>query len=818
MINEILALSDKAILGLKNNPTVWIAEGQSRFSTNWKNKKISWAELLGRLQKPTITQETQAEYLKMSKSQQDAIKDVGGFVGGTLKGGRRKSDTVELRSMLCFDFDHAPNDLQVNLTLEAPYAWALYSTHKHKPDAPRLRLIVPLDRDVSPEEYEAIMRKMCEVYGMQYLDSTTCQPSRLMYWPSASRDAEYIFDYNDEPSLKADEILAEYPDWKDCSYWPVFPDEVKERKKRVEKQQDPATKKGLVGAFCKTYDVPAAIDAFLSDVYTATEKSDRYTYAAGSTFGGLVVYDDGAFCYSNHSTDPAHGMDLNAFDLVRVHKFGDLDADAKENTPTTKLASYQAMLDMIRSDEACIRTIDAEREAQALADFEGEEATDTAATPQKESRDWMSKLTRNKKGEIESTFNNVLRIFKHDPKLRGLKYNEFSRWIEITSPVPWSSSGSTWTDMDESGLYAYLATNYAEFKRTDVQDVLKTVAHHRSFHPVRDYLRSLPEWDGVLRADRIFVDYLGASDTEYTRTCTHKWLLAAVARAEIPGAKFDYVPVLSGPPGIGKSTLVSRLGAGWFSDSLSFEDMKDKTSAEKIQGVWINEIPELKGMRKMEVESIKSFISRTEDVYRPAFGRVVEYRKRGCVFVGTSNSDDFLKDNTGNRRFWPIPCSKAHRLNAWSMTKEELEQIWAEVWFYWDSLEERDLTLPHELGEIAESMQTSALEQDERAGIVGMYLDRLLPYNWADKDLIDRRNWLDSNEAGTELREVVSVMEIWAECFRMPPQQRKRSDSDDIVRIMLQLGWVRDGKRTIRTKLYGVQNAYVRTAKMKIKW
>ena len=186
---------------------------------------------------------------------------------------------------------------------------------------------------------------------------------------------------------------------------------------------------------------------------------------------------------------------------------------------------------------------------------------------------------------------------------------------------------------------------------------------------------------------------------------------------------------------------------------------------------------------------------------------MVEYRKRGCVFVGTSNSDDFLKDNTGNRRFWPIPCSKVHRLNAWSMTKEDLEQIWAEVWFYWDSLEERDLTLPHELGETAESMQTSALEQDERMGLVEVYLERLLPYNWADKDLIDRRNWLDGNDVGTEQRENVTVMEIWSECFRMPPQSKKRSDSDDIIRILLQLGWKTTGK-PIRSKLYGVQKTY----------
>ena len=206
--DNILKMEEKVVLGLQHDPTIWISEGASRFSTSWKNKKIRWAELLARLKNATMTQETQAEYMKMSKPQQDQIKDVGGFVGGTLKSGRRKSDTVELRSILTFDLDFAPKDFVETMQLEAPYAWAIYSTHKHKADNPRLRLIVPLDRDVNPEEYEAIMRKMAEGIGLEYFDSTTFQPSRLMYWPSYSRDAEYVFEYNDAKLLSADKILG----------------------------------------------------------------------------------------------------------------------------------------------------------------------------------------------------------------------------------------------------------------------------------------------------------------------------------------------------------------------------------------------------------------------------------------------------------------------------------------------------------------------------------------------------------------------------------------------------------------------------------
>ena len=804
--DNILKMEEKVVLGLQNDPTIWIAEGSSRFSTSWKNKKIRWAELLARLKNATMTQETQAEYMKMSKPQQDQIKDVGGFVGGTLKSGRRKSDTVEIRSILTFDLDFAPKDFVETMQLEAPYAWAIYSTHKHKADNPRLRLIVPLDRDVNPEEYEAIMRKMAEGIGLEYFDSTTFQPSRLMYWPSYSRDAEYVFEYNDDKLLSADKILAEYPDWRDISYWPVCPDEVRIQKKRLEKQQDPTKKKGPIGTFCRTYTVPEAIAEFLPEVYHKTgDKEDRYTYAAGSTSGGLVIYDDGLFCYSNHSTDPAHGMDLNAFDLVRIHKFGAEDEDVQEGTQTTRLPSYKAMIDLIRTDKNCIRTFDEERHASAADDFAGETADGAP-------REWKLELTRTKQGLVEPTIENLLMIYDNDEGLKGIRFNVLSGFIEITSPVPWKKEMTEWKNSDDSCLYTYLATEYNVFKRGDIYDTLVTIAKRRTFHPVREYFDNLPDWDGEPRIETLLVDYLGADDSEYTREVTKRWLIAAVSRILRPGCKFDYIPVLSGPGGIGKSTLIAKLGGKWFSDSLSFEDMKDKTAAEKVQGTWINEISELKGMRKMEVESVKSFISRTEDLYRPSYGKQTERHLRTCVFIGTSNAEDYLKDITGNRRFWPIDCSGDHKKNAWELTDDAVAQLWAEVMFYYDALDDKSLVLDADLAKVATTKQTMALEQDERLGLVAEYLDKKLPANWAEMDLTDRRFWLEGGEGaeGVDTRESVSIMEIWAECFKMTPAAKKRSDSDDIVRILMQLGWKREGRKTKKLPIYGPQGYYVK--------
>lgn len=803
---QIKSIEDRPIPGLKNNPKIWIAVGESRFDTDWKNKKVSWGSLLGRFKNATMTQETQEEYRKLPKNKQDTIKDVGGFVGGTLKDGHRKSGTVLNRSLLTFDLDYAPKDFVETMILEAPYAWAIYSTHKHKPDAPRYRLIAPLSRDVSPEEYEAIARKVAEGIGVKYFDSTTCQPSRLMYWPSYSRDAEYVFEYNDGPALDADEVLAEYPDWKDVSFWPLFPDEEKVQKRRLDKQQDPTKKDSLVGVFCRTYDVPSAIETFLSDVYARDgDKTDRYSYLPGTTSGGLVIYDGGLFCYSNHSTDPAHGMDLNAFDLVRVHKFGELDDEVKPNTPTNRMPSYKEMIELVRRDSACLRTYDAERRVSALEDFEGEDAA---------ADDWMLKLSRAKNGEVEGTRANLRVIFGQDDKLNGMRMNFLYGTVELSGREPWAKEARLWQEDDESYLASYLARVYTEkFKKTDTWDELVTAAAARGYDPLVSYIEELPAWDGIQRAESLFIDYLGAEDCDYVRSATRVWLMAAIKRIREPGCKFDNMIILTGAGGIGKSTILGRLGGEWFNDSLKLGDMKDKTAAEKVRLAWICEIQEMSGRRRADLEAVKAFLSTKEDIYRGAYARKVSAHKRRCVFAGTANESGVLMDVTGNRRFWPISCAGGGRLKAWRMKKTDVEQIWAEVkeWIAEEELlGEVELILPPEVEAEAKRRQLEALDVDEDDALrVKDYLEKLLPEEWRYMDTEERRDWLDDlTKDGTEPREIVCVAEIWTECFGRRLKDKRRQDSFDIARILQRLGWVVCGPE--RFPIFGVQKAFRR--------
>ena len=238
-----------------------IATGRTRTETKWKNKELAWSELLEKLRFPTRTQETHAEFMAMEKPDQDRIKDVGGFVGGHLKGGRRKSGSVELRQIVTIDMDYAPPELLDDIqteTLPLPGAWAVYSTHKHDNDKPRLRFLLPLKRPVTPDQYEAITRRIAADININYCDDTTYQPSRLMYWPSVSSDSDYVFKYSDEEWTDPDKVLQRYADWTDTSYWPVSDREKKKIQHEAKKQGDPREKQGLIGAFCRTYTVPEA--------------------------------------------------------------------------------------------------------------------------------------------------------------------------------------------------------------------------------------------------------------------------------------------------------------------------------------------------------------------------------------------------------------------------------------------------------------------------------------------------------------------------------------------------------------------------------
>jgi putative DNA primase/helicase len=316
-----------------------IATGRSRKELQWKNSKTTWLQLVRRFSQTHRTPETLSEYLSSDKSRQDEIKDVGGFVGGYINTGRRKTENILRRSILTLDLDFAKPGFWDLYAMVYDNAAVLYSTHKHQPEKPRLRLIIPLSRPVTADEYAAVSRRIAGNLGIDNFDDTTFEAARLMYWPSTSSDAEFLFEFQDGPWLDPDQVLATYSNWHDISEWPSGSRAVELLRHGLSKQGDPLSKPGLIGAFCRTYTIQEAIDTFLPEIYKPCDIENRFTFAGGSTSGGLVVYED-KYAFSHHGTDPASGKLCNAFDLVRIHLFGEKDKDAKENTPSNRLPSF----------------------------------------------------------------------------------------------------------------------------------------------------------------------------------------------------------------------------------------------------------------------------------------------------------------------------------------------------------------------------------------------------------------------------------------------------------------------------------------------
>lgn len=769
-----------------------IAYGNNRQAKTWVNKTITYDELKDRLKVTIRTSESAEEYAKMKKADRDLAKDHGGFVAGALAYGRRKVDSVEFRSMLALDGDHIEKDFIALYESVAPYTSFLYTTHSHTPDNPRVRIVFPLTRNVTPDEFVAVSRYLADMLGIDQFDECSYLPNQLMYWPSTPRNGVYEYKEVEKDWLNPDDILSAHPEWVDPTRLPTSSRESKANQVQKQKVQDPLSKNGVVGLFNRVfYPVTLALEKFLSDVYEPTDNENRWHLIVSHSMAGVEIIED-KFVYSHHAKDPAYLKLCNAFDIVRTHKFASLD----EKESFKKMSEFAMSLDEVKLQAAN------ERLSEAEDDFV-------------DSEDWKKKLRYTSKGAVlENSLYNAKLIIKHDPLLKGIVFNQLADSLEIKGDVPWQHPAKFWRDADDAQLICYVDDHYGSFSQRNYDIAVTKVSDDRSYHPIRRYFESLPQWDGVKRVDTLFIDYLGAEDNAYIRAVCRKTLCAAYMRIYHPGIKFDYLPVFNGAQGIGKSTFIANLGMEWFSDSLTLSDMNDKTAAEKLQGYWIHEISELAGMKKADLDKVKAFVSRRDDKYRASFGKRVAPHPRQCVFFGTTNSENgYLRDVTGNRRFWNVKVSGNGKYKPWEMTRELVDQIWAETMVISKAGEE--LFLDKSLEAFAKEEQREAMQQDDREGIVREYLNMLLPDTWDEMDIYRRRDYFRDMEDSTRpkgaiKRMEVSNIEIWCECFGKAKEDIKPIDSYAISAIMKRLkDWQRsDNRRTI--PIYGRQRIYTR--------
>lgn len=776
----------------------------SSASLKWSTVRYTWEDFLERLNRDIRSTETMRDFDRLDRTARANLKDVGGYMAGELSGARRLKSAVLSRSMITLDVDYADSLFPLEFDTRFPgVAAVIYNTRSDRENSRRFRVVIPFAEEVQDAaQYEAAARKMAELLGIDLFDPTTFQAERMMYWQSLSSDQPKVFEVFEGEPISAEYLLSLYgnnEEWRDIRNWAFKSDQEKETRAIVSKAlaQNPREKAGLVGAFCRAYSVPEAIEKYLSDVYEIAPGNDRYTYKAGHSVGGMIVFD-GLFCFSYHSTDPiADGHAYNAYDLVRVHKFGHL---GKED-------STKEMNKLVCADKECVKdmvTPDAN-----LDDFD-----DYGDAVKSDSTEEVTELVwdLDGKGNKQVTVNNFVNAFKSDPLLNGLlAYDMLKETIVFTRPsftAKGSMKGDLVNDTDISIIKGRIERMHGIYNDAKLNDAIEQVSSDNAFHPIKLYLESLT-WDGVPRIDTFLVEYMGAEDNAYTREAFRKMLLAAVTRIYEPGRKFDTALVFYSEQGVGKSTLIQRLSKGWFNDSLT--NLSGKESYEAIQFAWLVELAELSALRKSDVEAVKNFISKREDTYRGAYARRVKTHKRQCVFFGSTNDDEFLKDATGNRRFFPVEVKRTRKTHIIFEPEFDaiVDQLWAEAMEGYMLGE--GLTLSDEAEAIAGGTREEFTERTPIQGLIEEYLDRLFPADYEDRFLAQRLDFLngDLGEEGTESKNSFSLMELWTEALG------RRKDEYTVVKarelsnaVKALKGWKR-GKQA-RQKLYGRQVIYRR--------
>lgn len=744
-----------SVVPLRNARKFIIAVGTSRKS-GVKNTALTWDEFSKRVADPVRTAETVAEYRNLPGEMKTELKDASPYIAGRCNNGRRNAENLVNRCMICLDMDHAPRDWVDGLRnseVLKDKLWIAHTTRSHTEEKPRGRMIIPLSRDVSPETYPAVARAVAAQIDIEWFDPASFRATQVMYMPSVScDDTDFLSVSGEGDLLDPEEALKEYyDDWRDVTSWPRTSQETSELKAPGARMEDPHKKDGLIGAFCRSYTIEEAIEQFIPDVYARGSARNRWTFlgSASKSFDGAVEYE-GKFLHSYHETDPCGGRSVNAYDMVRLHRFKGM----------SDKSSMKEMHRLLQDDEK----VQLELFNAQVGDFDvvasaGGGSGDSGKKNGGD-RDWRTTLRRDPAGNIEPSLLNILTLLRNEPNLSGLaRYNEMRETVvKVRKPV-WEDSpvadpvnGVDWIDPDETAMREYLERVYrVEVSKSLLSDAVSLVAEENRYNPVVDYLNSL-EWDGVKRIDTMLSDYLGVVDSPYSRAVSAKTLIGAVSRAFNPGCKFDFMLILEGDQGKGKSSFVRALAHNdeWFADSI--ESMAVKEAVESMSGSWIIEMAELHAVSKAQIEHTKNFLSRQSDRVRMAYERKARTFPRRCIFIGTTNDECYLTDDTGNRRYWPVRCH-IDQIDHESV-RAVSDQLWAEAVVRYRAGETAYLDEAERVMAVVEQKNRST-HNDGLSAAVMNWLDVPVPVN---RYASDAERFSSSSEL--EIRTVVCAREV----------------------------------------------------------
>lgn len=763
-----------------------IAYGLNRKDTKTKIIRQEWSEIVQRLRQVTRCEHTMLQYGSMTKQQRVAAKDVGFFIGGFVTG--RK---VAYRQLLALDVDEPTDATLANLRdWLGGHSYVIHSTHSSMPKQPRYRIVVPLTSALQADEYGALLCIVHQKFDIP-IDPATLDFGRIMFLPSIPKDAEYFFEEGQGEPIDVHALLTSSGDWKNLSNIGV---------PKVAQVQHPKFKTGIIGAFCSKYTIREVLDLYLADVWKK-EDNGRYTYINATTTHGGIIYED-TYLYSNHSTDPHLGHCHNAYDAVRLYKFG----GGKQGDAGMALLCEQLGL----------RVDSGQPHALTLEEMQDETAKEIL----------KQGLQIDKNGVIVPCLKNAELILENDPDLRGVFAYDLFQEAPVLKKVPYWRTGripvsredckdieecDEIEDVDESYLRLHLETKYGLRNDKIVDDALKIVEHKNSFHPVRDYLSSLV-WDGVERLETIFIDCFGVQDSIYSREVGKKFFVGAVRRVFLPSSKMDYIPVLVSDEGFGKSKFIKRVGKIWGSDTF-YTFSGSKEAYEQLRGVWIVEIPEINGVQSKSTNSRKAFVTKGSDRYRSAYLKYTKTYKRQCVFIASSNDVIFLDDpSEDGRRWWGMMCNR--RLVKIDFHSDEfldlVNQYWAEAVHYYTQGVLPFLSDAAE--EIARQMRVIHRTEDSEIGALIDYLLMPVPEDWYKMSLFSKRQYYeDARErwCGTP-RKYICNAEVCREFYGYDRKELDRRASRKVADAIRRTGLFEQDGTKRRFGEYGSALAWVR--------
>ena len=442
-----------------------------------------------------------------------------------------------------------------------------------------------------------------------------------------------------------------------------------------------------------------------------------------------------------------------------------------------------------------------------------------ANDPAGKAEDWTSLLQLTPKGKVMATPENLTLIAENDPSLQTITYDLFHERYVAAEGSPFRPRKTRYlNDASLADISRHIESRYGiRISVASMEERMLTIIQRlRAFHPVTEFINA-ETWDGTPRIDTLLIDYLGAEDTPLNRAMTRKWLVAAVARIYEPGRKFDHVLTLAGPQGTGKSTLLATLAGEWFSDTFSFS-MDYRQQREAVRAKWIVEAAELSGLRKVEVEAAKAFISSSEDSYRAAYARTVETHPRQCVLAATTNEEYFLRSLTGDRRWWVVDVTGSGRVEKWlPVLKANLHQIWAEAYCIYRDGEPLYLSADLEAEAWKIQQEHNVIEGSGILGELEEWINTPLPFNWDSMSREARHyffiNGINPTIPCNKIREMVCIAEVRNEC---PSKDIRNNTAQQIGKYLdLLPGWerVRGENRkhqSRKLKVYGSQRVWRR--------